>query len=97
DVGEGPGADGLAARQVPAAGEVLGNLRGVAAIDHREHPLSRLEPPLLDPTQALARVAREVALRLLAVVHDVDARGDLLADDPADGAPDPRREGGRIV
>src|SRR5262249_13292587 len=50
-----------------------------------------------DAAQALARVAGEVALGLLAVVDDVEPDGDLLAHDVRDGAAHARREGGRIV
>jgi len=58
---------------------------------------SRPARPLLDAAEPLARVGGEVALRLLAVVHDVEAHRDLAPDDLADGGAHEGREGGRIV
>ena len=78
DVGQRPDTDGLAARQISAAGEVLGEFGGVATVDLREHALARSEHPFFDATQPLARIGGEVALGLLAVVDDVEPGGGLL-------------------
>src|SRR5262249_47175542 len=51
----------------------------------------------LEAAQPLARVVREVGLALLAVVHDVDAVGYLLAHAVGDGAGDAPRDGGFVV
>ena len=97
DVGEGRRADGLAAGHVATPGEILRELQSISAVDHRQHSLTRRERALFDPGQAFAGVGREVALRLLAVVDDVQADGDLPLDDVGDRASSPTREGGLVV
>src|ERR1700675_1962903 len=97
DVGQRPRADGLAPRHIPPPGEVFRELHGVPPVDHRQDPLARLEYSLFDSAKPLASVGGEIALRLFAVVHDVDAGVDLLPDALADGAADPRGKGRLVV
>lgn len=83
--------------RVAVSGEVLRELLGVPAVDLRENARARGRLSLLDPAQTLARVGREVALRFLAVVDDVQPDGCLPRDDVGDRAADARGKHREIV
>ena len=97
DVAQRARADRLAPGEVAAAGEVLGELGGVAAVDLRQDALAGPHHPLLDPAQPLAGIGGEVPLGLLAVVDDVEPDGHLLPHETGHRIADLRRQRPGVV